>query len=77
MNNMLKKHNFEANPTSFYVGVKLMSAHKESTQITDIVLQEYRVYINYRSILQNHIFTSTEQKYIMLLQFERGVFAVS
>jgi hypothetical protein len=26
---------------------------------------------NYRSILQNHIFTNTEQKYMMLLPFER------
>jgi hypothetical protein len=34
----------------------------------------YRVRINYRSILQNHIFTNTEQKNMM---FERGMFAVS
>jgi hypothetical protein len=33
--------------------------------------------INYRRILQNHIFTNTEQKYMMLLPFERGMFAVS
>jgi hypothetical protein len=33
--------------------------------------------INYQSILQNHTFTNTEQKYIMLLPFERGMFAVS
>jgi len=25
----------------------------------------------------NHIFTNTEQKYMMLLPFERGMFAVS
>ena len=37
----------------------------------------YRVCINYRRILPNHIFTNTEQKYMMLLPFERGVFAVS
>jgi hypothetical protein len=37
----------------------------------------YRVSINYRRILQNNIFTSTEQKYMMLLPFERGMFAVS
>ena len=37
----------------------------------------YRVRINYRRILQNHIFTNTEQKYMMLLPFERGMFAVS
>jgi hypothetical protein len=30
----------------------------------------YRLYINYRSILQNHIVTNTEQKYMMLLPFE-------
>jgi len=37
----------------------------------------YRVRINYRRILQNHIFANTEQKYMMLLQFERGMSAVS
>ena len=37
----------------------------------------YRVRIKYRNILQNHIFTNTEQKYMMLLPFERGMFAVS
>jgi uncharacterized membrane protein len=37
----------------------------------------YRVRINYRSILQNLIFTNTEQKYMILLPFERGMFAVS
>ena len=35
------------------------------------------VYINYRRILQNHIFTNTEHKYTILLPFERGMFAVS
>jgi hypothetical protein len=38
---------------------------------------KYRVHINYVSILQNQIFTNTEQKYMMLLPFERGMFAVS
>ena len=38
---------------------------------------KYRVRINYRGILQNHIFTNTEQKYMMLLPFERGMLAVS
>jgi len=33
--------------------------------------------INYRRILQNPIFTNTEQKYMKLLPFERGMFAVS
>jgi hypothetical protein len=37
----------------------------------------YRMHINYQSILQNHIFTNTGQKYMMLLPFERGLFAVS
>jgi hypothetical protein len=37
----------------------------------------YRVRINYWRILQNHIFTNTEQKHMMLLPFERGMFAVS
>ena len=34
----------------------------------------YRERINYRRILQNHIFTNTEQKYMMLLPFEREMF---
>jgi hypothetical protein len=34
------------------------------------------VHINYRSTLQNHIITNTEQKCMMLLPFERGMFAV-
>jgi hypothetical protein len=33
--------------------------------------------MNYRSVLQNHVFTNTEQKYMMLLPFEREMFAVS
>jgi hypothetical protein len=37
----------------------------------------YRVSINYRRILQNNIFRYTEQKYVMLLPFERAMFAVS
>jgi hypothetical protein len=37
----------------------------------------YRMRVYYRSILQNHIFTNTEQKYMMLLPFERVMFAVS
>ena len=31
----------------------------------------------YRRNLQNHIFTNTNQKYMMLLPFKRGMFAVS
>jgi hypothetical protein len=38
---------------------------------------KFRLGINYRSILKNHIFTNSEQKYMMLLPFERGMFAVS
>ena len=38
---------------------------------------QYRVCINYWRIFQNHNFTNTEQKYMMLLPFERGMFAVS
>jgi hypothetical protein len=37
----------------------------------------YRVRINYRRILQNYIFTTIEQKNMMLLPFERVMFAVS
>jgi hypothetical protein len=33
----------------------------------------YRVRINYRSIFQSHLFTNTEQKYMMLLPLERGI----
>jgi hypothetical protein len=36
----------------------------------------YRVRINYQNILQNHFFTNTEQKYTMLLQFERRMFSI-
>ena len=43
----------------------------------DVQQWMYRVRINYRRILKNHIFTNTEQKYMMLLPFERGMFAVS
>ena len=35
-----------------------------------IYIYIYRMRINYRRILLNHIFTNTEQKYIMLLPFE-------
>ena len=45
--------------------------------VADKKILMYRVRTNYRRILQNHIFTNTEQKYIMLLPFERGMFAVS
>jgi hypothetical protein len=41
------------------------------------LLYVYRLRINYWRILQNHIFTNTEQKYMMLLPFESGMFAVS
>jgi hypothetical protein len=43
----------------------------------DICRRIYRLHINYQSSMQNHIFTNTEQKYMMLLPFERGIFAVS
>ena len=46
----------------------------ESLAATDL---KYRVRVNYRRILQNHIFTNTEQKSMMLLPIERGMFAVS
>ena len=39
-------------------------------------LSKYRVLINYRRILQNHSFINTEHKYMILLLFERGMFAV-
>jgi hypothetical protein len=40
-------------------------------------MEIYRVIINYWRILQNHIFTNTKQKYMMLLPVERGMIAVS
>jgi hypothetical protein len=33
----------------------------------------YMLRRNYRRILQNHIFTNTEQKYMMLLPFETEI----
>jgi hypothetical protein len=36
----------------------------------------YRVLLTYWRV-KKHIFTNTEQKYIILLSFERGIFAVS
>jgi hypothetical protein len=56
---------------------------RTAVKLTEILIgseactPEYRVSINYRRILQNNIFTNTEQKYMMLLPFERGKFAVS
>jgi len=47
------------------------------TSMQDSHTAKYRVRINYRRILQNHILTNSEQKYMMLLPFERGMFAVS
>jgi hypothetical protein len=32
--------------------------------------------INYQSIWQNHIFTNSDQKYIMLLPFDQGMFTL-
>ena len=46
-------------------------------QPTAVLFPIYRVRINYWRILQNHIFTNTEQKYMMLLPLERGMSAVS
>jgi hypothetical protein len=37
----------------------------------------YWMRINYRTNMQNPILTNTEQKYMMLLPFEKGMFAVS
>jgi hypothetical protein len=37
----------------------------------------YKMHINYRKNLQNHIFTNTEQKYMIVLPSERVIFAVS
>jgi hypothetical protein len=44
---------------------------------TVFITWTYTMRINYRSNLRNHIFTKTEQKYMMSLPFERGKFAVS
>jgi len=49
----------------------------EQLYVSEPIETKYRVSLNYRRILQNHIFTNTEQKYRMLLPFERGMLAVS
>jgi len=68
-----------------YVSITLILSHKMKSTETDHFLRYpladsvhlplsntlYRVRINYRRILQNHIFTKTEQKYMMLLPFEK------
>jgi hypothetical protein len=51
--------------------------HSRIRLYTQKPIIKYRMCINYRSILQNHIFTNIKQKYMMLLPFERGMFAVS
>jgi hypothetical protein len=65
----------------YYRFFNLCAAMKSKLQRFNILFKssvKYRVRINYyRSILQNYIFTNTEQKYMMLLPFERGMFAVS
>jgi hypothetical protein len=47
------------------------------SSVGTFLFAKYKVRINYWRILQNRIFTDTEQKYMMLLPFERGMFAVS
>jgi hypothetical protein len=42
-----------------------------------LYLPKYRLRINDQDILQNHIFPNTEEKYMMLLPFESGMFVVS
>ena len=62
----------QVNPTSAFISYFF---HKIVLNIDKNLI--YRVCINYRRILQNRIFTNTEPKHIVLLPFERGMFAVS
>ena len=57
---------------------KWKDAENVHTPVTFLLYipQKYSVHINYRRILPNHIFTNTEHKYMLLLPFERGMFAV-
>ena len=65
--------------TSLGTQKNLMRRHNFILNFNSLQVErnKYRVRINYRRILQNHIFTNTEQIYMMLLSFERGMFAVS
>ena len=58
-------------PSQYYLQLNKVTPLKNN------IAQRYRVRINYRRGLQNHNFTNTEQKYMTLLPFERGMFAVS
>jgi hypothetical protein len=66
--------------TVYYTVLRLLLLHVSTStrhpQGALVCLKQYRVGINYWSILQNHIFTNTEQKYMKLLPLERGMFAV-
>ena len=66
---------FIKNQEPLYVSSVTCSSSGGATQTTLGILGACD--INYRSILQNHVFTNTKQKYIMLLPFEREMFAVS
>jgi len=70
-------HNSSANHIllllTFMKDIYNYSQSNESNHVSRI----YRVRINYRRILQNLIFTNTEQKHMMLLPFDIGMFAVS
>ena len=67
-----------ANPVAGKAGTYLSVVFfpRGSSQLPIFTLSKYRVRINYRRILQNHIFTNTEHKYMKLLPFEREMFAV-
>ena len=63
------------NVSKFWMFVKIVEKKKNVGHFAG--RPKYRVHVNYQRILQNHIFTNTEQKYMMLLPSERGMFAVS
>ena len=56
--------------------VSIIAKFNKAACVNSTVHLVYRVHISYRRILQNHIFTNTEQKCMMLLPFEIEMSAV-
>jgi len=69
LTNLMHKLVYNKFITCLYM-FRALCAHHQEVKIV-------QVRINYRRILQNHIFTNTEQKYVTLLPFEKRMFAVS
>jgi len=64
-------------PREYSVAAILLLLFMVLISLVSVLNLLYRVRINYRRILQSHISTNTEQKYMLLLPFERGMLAVS